>query len=48
MIVAVPDYAACAQVEGGASRAEDPQFPIDEAQLSMAWNGVHVNDPAEQ
>jgi len=28
-------------------RAEDPPFPIDAAQLSMAWSGVHDNDPAE-
>jgi LysR family transcriptional activator of mexEF-oprN operon len=48
MIAAVPDYAACALVEGGASRAEDPPFPINEAQLSLAWSGVHVDAPAEQ
>jgi LysR family transcriptional activator of mexEF-oprN operon len=29
-------------------RAEDPPFPIDAAQLSMAWSGVHDNDPAEK
>jgi LysR family transcriptional activator of mexEF-oprN operon len=35
-------------VEGCALRAEDPPFPIDAAQLSMAWSGVHDNDPAEK
>jgi hypothetical protein len=39
MIATVPDYAACALVEGCALRAEDPPFPIDAAQLSMAWSG---------
>lgn len=48
MIATVPDYAACALVEGCALRAEDPPFPIDAAQLSMAWSGVHDNDPAEK
>ena len=48
MIATVPDYAACALVEGCALRAEDPPFPINEAQLSMAWSGVHDNDPAER
>ena len=48
MIATVPDYAACALVEGCALRAEDPPFPIDAAQLSMAWSGVHDNDPAER
>ena len=48
MIATVPDYAACALVEGCGLRAEDPPFPIDAAQLSMAWSGVHDNDPAER
>uniref|UniRef100_UPI003F96772F LysR substrate-binding domain-containing protein n=2 Tax=Pseudomonas TaxID=286 RepID=UPI003F96772F len=48
MIATVPDYAACALVEGGALRAEEPPFPIEAAQLSMAWSGVHDNDPAER
>jgi LysR family transcriptional activator of mexEF-oprN operon len=48
MIATVPDYAACALVEGCALRAEDPPFPIAAAQLSMAWSGVHDNDPAER
>jgi LysR family transcriptional activator of mexEF-oprN operon len=48
MIATVPDYAACALVEGCALRAEDPPLPIDAAQLSMAWSGVHDNDPAEK
>jgi LysR family transcriptional activator of mexEF-oprN operon len=48
MIATVPDYAACALVEGCALRVEDPPFPIDAAQLSMAWSGVHDNDPAEK
>jgi len=29
-------------------RAEDPPFEIEAAQLSMAWSGVHDNDPAER
>lgn len=48
MIATVPDYAACALVEGCALRAEDPPFAIEAAQLSMAWSGVHDNDPAER
>ena len=48
MIDTVPDYAACALVEGCALRAEAAPFPIDAAQLSMAWSGVHDNDPAEE
>jgi LysR family transcriptional activator of mexEF-oprN operon len=48
MIATVPDYAACALVEGCGLRAEDPPFAIDAAQLSMAWSGVHDNDPAER
>lgn len=39
MIATVPDYAACALVEGCALRAEDPPFAIEAAQLSMAWSG---------
>lgn len=48
MIATVPDYAACALVEGCALRAEDLPFAIEAAQLSMAWSGVHDNDPAER
>lgn len=48
LIATVPDYAACALVEGGALRAEDPPFPIEPAELSMVWSGVHDNDPAER
>ncbi|MCO8162030.1 LysR substrate-binding domain-containing protein [Pseudomonas sp. 21LCFQ02] len=48
MIATVPDYAACPLVEGTALRAEDPPFPIDPAELSMVWSGVHDNDPAER
>jgi LysR family transcriptional activator of mexEF-oprN operon len=48
LIATVPDYAACALVEGCALRAEDPPFPIQPAELSMVWSGVHDNDPAER
>jgi len=48
MIATVPDYAACALVEDGALRADEPPFPIDEAELSMVWSGVHDNDPGER
>ncbi|RJX74113.1 LysR family transcriptional regulator [Pseudomonas sp. LS-2] len=48
LIATVPDYAACALVEGCALRAEDPPFPIEPAELSMVWSGVHDNDPAER
>jgi LysR family transcriptional regulator, mexEF-oprN operon transcriptional activator len=48
LIATVPDYAACALVEDCALRAEDPPFPIDAAELSMVWSGVHDNDPAER
>jgi len=48
LIATVPDYAACALVEGCALRAEDPPFAIEPAELSMVWSGVHDNDPAER
>ncbi|MDB5983588.1 MAG: LysR family transcriptional regulator [Pseudomonas sp.] len=48
LIATVPDYAACALVEDCSLRAEDPPFPIDAAELSMVWSGVHDNDPAER
>jgi LysR family transcriptional activator of mexEF-oprN operon len=48
MIATVPDYAACALVDGGSLRAEDPPFPIEAAQLSMAWSEASHNDPAER
>ncbi|KQQ56000.1 LysR family transcriptional regulator [Pseudomonas sp. Leaf127] len=48
MIATVPDYAACALVDGTRLRAEDPPFPIVPAELSMVWSGVHDNDPAER
>jgi len=48
LIATVPDYAACALVEGCALRAEEPPFPIEPAELSMVWSGVHDNDPAER
>jgi LysR family transcriptional activator of mexEF-oprN operon len=48
LIATVPDYAACALIEGCALRAEDPPFPIEPAELSMVWSGVHDNDPAER
>jgi LysR family transcriptional activator of mexEF-oprN operon len=48
LIATVPDYAACALIEGSRLRAEDPPFPIDPAELSMVWSGVHDNDPAER
>lgn len=48
MIATVPDYAACALVEGGMLRAEDPPLYIEPAQLSMVWSGVHDNDPGER
>ena len=48
LIATVPDYAACALVEGSDLRAEDPPFHIEPAELSMVWSGVHDNDPAER
>ncbi|MGI4840462.1 MAG: LysR substrate-binding domain-containing protein [Janthinobacterium lividum] len=48
LIATVPDYAACALVDDGMLRAEEPPFPIVPAELSMAWSGVHDNDPAER
>lgn len=48
MIATVPDYAACALVDGTRLRAEDPPFPIVPSELSMVWSGVHDNDPAER
>lgn len=48
LIATVPDYAACALIEGCQLRAEEPPFPIVPAELSMVWSGVHDNDPAER
>ncbi|QKZ05252.1 MULTISPECIES: LysR family transcriptional regulator [Pseudomonas] len=48
LIATVPDYAACALIEDGALRADEPPFPIVPAELSMVWSGVHDNDPAER
>lgn len=48
LIATVPDYAACALTEDGGLRADEPPFPIIPAELSMAWSGVHDNDPAER
>ena len=48
LIATVPDYAACALIEGCQLRAEEPPFPIVPAKLSMVWSGVHDNDPAER
>jgi LysR family transcriptional activator of mexEF-oprN operon len=48
LIATVPDYAACALIEDGALRADEPPFPIVPAELSMAWSGVHDNDPGER
>jgi LysR family transcriptional activator of mexEF-oprN operon len=33
---------------GGNMRADDPPFPIVPSELSMVWNGVNDNDPAER
>jgi LysR family transcriptional activator of mexEF-oprN operon len=48
MLATVPDYAACALVDGCNLRADDPPFPIVPSELSMVWNGVNDNDPAER
>lgn len=48
MLATVPDYAACALVDGCKLRADDPPFPIVLSELSMVWNGVNDNDPAER
>ncbi|WP_249674320.1 LysR family transcriptional regulator [Pseudomonas abieticivorans] len=48
LIATVPDYAACALVDDGGLRAEEPPVPIVPAELSMVWSGVHDNDPAER
>lgn len=42
-------YAACALIEGSSQlRADDPPFDIVLSELSMVWNGVNDNDPAER
>ena len=42
------DYPACALIEGSSElRADDPPFDIVLSELSMVWNGVNDNDPAE-
>ncbi|UFP97988.1 LysR substrate-binding domain-containing protein [Pseudomonas fitomaticsae] len=49
MLATVPDFAACALVEGSSVlRADDPPFDIVPSELSMVWNGVNDNDPAER
>ncbi|MFI8646580.1 LysR substrate-binding domain-containing protein [Pseudomonas iridis] len=49
MLATVPDFAACALVEGSNGlRADDPPFDIVPSELSMVWNGVNDNDPAER
>jgi LysR family transcriptional activator of mexEF-oprN operon len=49
MLATVPDYAACALIEGSSQlRADDPPFDIVLSELSMVWNGVNDNDPAER
>jgi LysR family transcriptional activator of mexEF-oprN operon len=49
MLATVPDYAACALIEGSSQlRADDPPFDIVPSELSMVWNGVNDNDPAER
>ena len=48
MLATVPDYAACTLVDGCNLRADDPPFPNVPSELSMVWNGVNDNDPAER
>ncbi|MFJ4194469.1 LysR substrate-binding domain-containing protein [Pseudomonas sp. NPDC089534] len=49
MLATVPDFAACALVEGSTVlRADEPPFEIIPSELSMVWNGVNDNDPAER
>ena len=49
MLATVPDFAACALIEGSSVlRADDPPFDIVPSELSMVWNGVNDNDPAER
>lgn len=50
MLATVPaDYAACTLIEGSSQlRADDPPFEINLSKLSMVWNGVNDNDPAER
>ena len=49
LLATVPDFAACALVDGSTVlRADEPPFPIVPSELSMVWNGVNDNDPAER
>ncbi|MDD0996987.1 LysR family transcriptional regulator [Pseudomonas sp. TNT2022 ID1044] len=49
MLASVPDYAAASLIEGSDQlRADDPPFAINLSELSMVWNGVSDNDPAER
>jgi len=49
MLATVPDYAASALIEGSPQlRADDAPFEIKLSELSMVWNGVNDNDPAER
>ncbi|WP_460157250.1 LysR substrate-binding domain-containing protein [Pseudomonas sp. S2_H10] len=49
MLATVPDYAASALIDGSSQlRADDAPFEINLSELSMVWNGVNDNDPAER
>lgn len=49
ILATVPDYAASALIDGSSQlRADDAPFEINLSELSMVWNGVNDNDPAER
>jgi LysR family transcriptional activator of mexEF-oprN operon len=49
-VLAVPQFAGlCTLIEGSSQlRADDPPFDLNLSELSMVWNGVNDNDPAER
>ncbi|TWI52753.1 transcriptional regulator, LysR family [Pseudomonas duriflava] len=48
LIATVPDYTAQVLAANGGLRVEDPPLDLPKFELSMAWSGVHDNDPAER
>ncbi|GGL99896.1 LysR family transcriptional regulator [Pseudomonas asuensis] len=48
LLATVPDYTAQVLASNGGLRIEDPPLEVQSFELSMAWSGVHDNDPAER
>ncbi|MBH3437538.1 MULTISPECIES: LysR family transcriptional regulator [Pseudomonas] len=48
LLATVPDYTAQVLASNGGLRIENPPLEVQSFELSMAWSGVHDNDPAER